>query len=79
MILFYLLLTLLVFSCLRFQLKGFYADYLSFDTPNAIKGIFIALVFIKHATPYILNSGYVFDNSLWSKVFLFIDAQNFFM
>lgn len=75
MILFYLLLTLLVFSCLRFQLKGFYADYLSFDTTNAIKGIFIALVFIKHATPYILNSSYVFDNSLLSRTFIFINSQ----
>ena len=75
MVLFYFLLFLLVISRLKFSQQGFYVDNLSFDTTNAIKGIFIALVFVKHATPYILNSGYVFDNSLWSRAFLFIDAQ----
>lgn len=75
MILFYFLLFLLVIARLRFSRQGFYADYLSFDTTNAIKGIFIALVFIKHVTPYILNSGYVFDDSFFSRAFLFIDAQ----
>ena len=57
MVLFYFLLFLLVIARLRFSQQGFYTDYLSFDTTNAIKGIMIALVFIKHATPYILNSG----------------------
>ena len=71
----YLLLGLLVISRLKFRPKGFYPDYLSLDTTNAVKGVFIALVFIKHATPYILNSGYVFDDSVWSKLFLFIDAH----
>lgn len=75
MIIFYLLLGLLVVWCLRPNLKGFFSDYLSFDTTNAIKGIFIALVFIKHATPYIFNSGYVFDDSLWSRAFLYIDLR----
>ena len=75
MILFYLLLLLLVIARLRFSQQGFYTDYLSFDTTNAIKGIFIALVFIKHVTPYILNSGYVFDDSFWSRAFLYIDLQ----
>lgn len=75
MILFYILLTLLVISRLRIQFKGFNTDYLSFDTTNAIKGIMIALVFIKHATPYILNSGYVFDDSFWSRAFLYIDLR----
>lgn len=75
MALFYVLRFLLVISRLTYSQQGFYADYLSFDTTNAIKGIFIALVFIKHATPYILNSGYVFDDSILSRAFLFIDAQ----
>lgn len=60
---------------LQFQTKGFNADYLSFDTTNAIKGIFISLVFIKHATPYILNSGYIFDNSFLGRTFLYINSQ----
>lgn len=75
MILFYFILFLLVVARLKYSRQGFYADYLSFDTTNAIKGIFIALVFIKHATPYILNSGYVFDDSLLSRAFLFVNSQ----
>lgn len=55
--------------------KVFYADYLSFDTTNAIKGIFIVFVFIRHVTPYILNSGYTFDDSILSQFFLHIDAS----
>ncbi len=74
MIIFYILLAVLVVSRLRFIAKGFHTDYLSFDTTNAIKGIFILLVFIKHATPYIFNSGYIYEG--WSgKVFHFIDGH----
>lgn len=75
MLLFYVLLALLVVSRLRFQPKGFYSDYLSFDTTNAVKGVFIALVFIKHATPYIINSAYEFDNSILSRLFFSVDAR----
>lgn len=75
MILFYFLLFLLVIARLRFSRQGFYADYLSFDTTNAIKGIFIVFVFIRHVTPYILNSGYTFDDSILSQFFLLIDAS----
>ena len=69
MILFYIL--LFIYK-IRFSCKNNYIDYLSYDTTNAIKGIFIALVFITHAIPYVLNSGYVFDDSFASKLFLFI-------
>ena len=75
MALFYLLLSLLVVSRLRVQSQGFYTDYLSVETTNAVKGVFIALVFIKHATPYICNSNYVFDDSFWSRLFLFVDME----
>lgn len=75
MIIFYLLLGLLMVWRLRPNPKGFFSDYLSFDTTNAVKGVFIALVFIKHATPYIFNSGYVFDDSLLSRAFLFINLK----
>lgn len=71
MIIFYILLFILIISKLKYSRNNFYTDYLSFDTTNAIKGIFIALVFINHAIPYIFNSGYVFDNSFASKLFLF--------
>ena len=72
MIIFYILLGLLVVSKLRFQSKSFNLDYLSFDTTNSIKGVFIALVFISHIIPYILDSGYVFDDKFVNKLFLFI-------
>lgn len=57
---------------MKLQFKLFHLDYLSFDTTNSIKGVFIALVFISHITPYILDSSYVFDNSFVNKLFLFI-------
>ena len=75
MILFYILLSLLIISRLKYSHQGFYSDYLSFDTTNAVKGIFIALVFIKHATPYIFKSSYVFDDSILSRAFLFVNAE----
>lgn len=68
------MLGLLVISRLRFQANIFFPDYLSFDTTNAIKGIFIALVFINHVIPYIFNSGYVFDDGFASKLFLFTNS-----
>ena len=61
MIVFYLLFFILIFSSLKFCKIGYRNDYLSFDTTNAIKGIFILLVFIKHATPYNTSSGYIYD------------------
>ena len=75
MILFFLLLIVLILSGVRLCCKGFYSDYLSFDTTNAIKGVFICLVFISHITPYILNSGYQFDDGIWSRLFLFFRGQ----
>lgn len=75
MILFYILLSLLIISRLKYNRQGFYSDYLSFDTTNAVKGIFIALVFIKHALPYILKSEYVFDYNFCNRAFLVIDGQ----
>ena len=58
MILCYLLLAILVIWRIKYCNRGFNADYLSFDTTNTIKGIFIMLVFIKHATPYVINAGW---------------------
>lgn len=61
MLLFYIALLLLIISSIRYNASGYNEDYLSFDTTNAIKGIFILLVFIKHVTPYITSSGYMYD------------------
>ena len=56
MLIFYILLILLVILSLRYR-QGYNNGYLSFDTTNAVKGIFILLVFIAHIVPYILKSG----------------------
>ena len=74
MIVFYLLLAIIVLSRVKVKTKGFYDDYLSFDTTNCIKGIFILFVFIKHATPYITNGGYEYS-LIFDDLFLFVDSH----
>jgi len=51
------LLTLSLFRC-RISHHGLYDDYLERHQCNAIKGICILLVFIRHVWPYVLQSGY---------------------
>lgn len=74
MILYYLILTIIVLLRVRIRTKGYYEDYLSFDTTNSIKGIFILLVFIKHTTPYITNGGYEYT-SIYDNLFLMVDSR----
>lgn len=61
MLILYLALLLLVVSSLRYNVNGYNEDYLAFGTTNAVKGIFILLVFISHVVPYIVDAGYVYD------------------
>lgn len=61
MLILYLALFLLVVFSLRYNVNGYNEDYLSFDTTNSVKGIFILLVFVSHVVPYIVNAGYVSD------------------
>lgn len=70
---FYILLAILVLSKIRYNRRGFNEDYLSFETTNAIKGVFISLVFIKHVIPYILKSGYEYDNGLLTNFFVYLN------
>lgn len=71
---FYILIVLLVLLSLRLNSKGFNSEYLDMSTTNAVKGIFILLVFIKHVTPYILKSGYVYEG--WEgEMFRYINAH----
>lgn len=60
MVFFYLVLFILVLSSMRYIGHGYNQNYLSFDTTNIIKGIFILLVFIRHVIPYISLVGYEF-------------------
>lgn len=74
MIIFYLILTIIVLSRVKIKTTGYYEDYLSFDTTNCIKGIFILFVFIAHATPYITNSGYEYT-SIYDNLFLMVHSH----
>lgn len=60
-----LVLLLSVFAlCLygiRFERKGFNDSYLSKDSTNSIKGIFILLILLSHSIPYIRDCGYSFN------------------
>lgn len=70
---FYILLVLLILSSLKY-VKDFNSGYLAVSTTNAVKGVFILLVFIKHITPYILKSGYVYGG--WAgEAFRYIDSH----
>lgn len=72
MLFFYLLLALLVLSSIKYQKAGFVDSYLSMDTTNMVKGIFILLVFIKHATPYVLKAGWT-PSGLCGDLFYLVD------
>ena len=60
MILFFISIFVLVFISFK-GVKGYNENYLSFDMTNAIKGVFILLVFISHANPYIKQAGYDYE------------------
>ena len=74
MLLCYIALAILLVFNLRYSRNGFNDNYLSFETTNSIKVIFILLVFIKHIIPYILNAGYIFPDSICSRIFVLLNS-----
>lgn len=72
LLIFYFVLALLVVLSVKYNKSGFVDNYLSIDTTNTIKGIFILLVFIKHATPYVINAGWA-PGGFWGELFYFVD------
>lgn len=58
MFVFYVILAFLILLSLKYSRDGFVDHYLSIETTNVIKGVFIILVVIKHATPYVINAGW---------------------
>ena len=72
MLIFYLILALLVLLSVKYNRGGFVDNYLSMDTTNMIKGIFIILVFIKHATPYVINAGWQ-PEGIMGDIFYFVN------
>lgn len=72
MLFFYIILALLVLLSVKYNRGGFVDNYLSMDTTNMIKGIFIILVFIKHATPYVINAGWQ-PEGIMGDIFYFVN------
>lgn len=72
MLLFYIIILLFALYRISFVKSGFNLDYLSKEQCNAIKGIFILIVFIRHIWPYLLNFGYDFT-SPGDSLFMWID------
>lgn len=72
MLIFYIILALLVLLSVKYNRYGFVDNYLSMDMTNMIKGIFIILVFIKHATPYVINAGWQ-PEGIMGDIFYFVN------
>lgn len=72
MLIFYFILALIVLLSVRYQKTGFVDNYLSMDTTNVIKGVFIILVFIKHATSYVIQAGWT-PEGMWGELFHFVN------
>lgn len=61
MLLFYIIILLLSLYGISFVKSGFNQDYISKEQCNAIKGIFILIVFTRHIWPYLSKFGYDFS------------------
>ena len=72
MLLFYIIILLLSIYGISFVKSGFNQDYISKEQCNAIKGIFILIVFIRHIWPYLRNFGYEFTSAS-DSIFMWID------
>lgn len=57
MILWFVLIGVLALWGIGFRSKGFFDDYIGVQQCNAIKGLFILVVFVRHIYPYIIGSG----------------------
>ncbi|MBO7617628.1 MAG: acyltransferase family protein [Bacteroidales bacterium] len=64
MILWYLLILILSLVNVRFCKNGFFPDYLGKEQSNAIKGVFILLVFLGHALIDLKHCGFSFDQKM---------------
>lgn len=61
---FYLLLFALILWGIKVNKNGFNEDYLGRTQCNAIKGIFIVVVFLRHVVPYVKKAGYDMQSPL---------------
>ena len=72
MLIFYIIILLLTLYGISFVKSGFNQDYISKEQCNAIKGIFILIVFVRHIWPYLRNYGYEFTSPS-DSIFMWID------
>ena len=74
MIIFFVLISIAALWGIRYRrLDSLGINYLSKDATNAIKGIWILFVFLRHANQYVHNSGYVYSN-FGDRLFLITDG-----
>lgn len=64
MVLWYLLILIVSLVDVRICKEGFFPDYLGKEQCNAVKGVFILLVFLGHALADIRNCGFPFDRHI---------------
>ena len=74
MILFYIAFFILCIYRIQISKTSFFDDVLSKDRCNAIKGLFILFVFVRHLLQYIEKSGYI-GSPFWDKPLLLIDQK----
>lgn len=74
MIAFYIFLALLILVGASYKKSGFYADYIGKEQCNAVKGIFILLIFYSHISRYMLSNGYE-GSSMFDSWFISISTQ----
>ena len=61
MIFWYLLILVVTLVNVKVCRKGFFPDYLGKEQCNAVKGVFILLVFMAHVQTFIMRCGFSFD------------------
>lgn len=64
MALFYLLAFVILFYGAKYQKQGYYSDNLGKDQSNAIKGLFILMVFISHSMSKVRSAGFEFGSGV---------------
>lgn len=71
---FYSILLALVLWGIKINKEGFNEDYIEKGQCNAVKGIFIIVVFMRHVVPYVKKAGYDMQ-SMFDMFYKLIDWQ----
>lgn len=74
MAIFYFFIFCMMLYGIKFKRGSFFQDYMGKPQCNAIKGIFILVVFMRHVVPYVMSAGYGMP-SLLDKVYILCNKQ----